>query len=421
MANLPTAQVLDETRCMDLSVSYACNAKCLFCSQDFAWRKEDPAGMGFEKACKHVFAGYRAGYRKLAISGGDPTVLPYLDKLVRFSRKTGFESIRLQTNGVRLADEAYVKRLMDAGLTTVKFSIHGADTATHDRLVAIPGAFNKCLKAIELLRKHHCRLGINIVLNTENIDSLPDFFRFFIHNLQITTYTIIYPLYSGNMIEEAGGIGLPLEKAVGPVLKSLKIFEDLGLELPTLLHFLPCLMPGYEERMIGWHRYNAQVVEPDGSARDLDTTVKKHKLLLDSCGPCAYRRRCPGIDAKYHARFGGAIFKPVLEKVPSRVRPPSLDPRRRVLTENERCVVALLRQGPLTTGQLLAAARRFPLCQDCRGGPAIVMAAEWLAKMGRVARRRDGGRYVWNLKKESKTAREGSFRKGGGKAVATRG
>jgi MoaA/NifB/PqqE/SkfB family radical SAM enzyme len=406
---------------MDLSVSYACQAKCLFCSQDFQWRKDDPKGMGFEKACKHVYAGYKAGYRKLAISGGDPTALPYLDKLVRFARKTGFESIRLQTNGVRLADEAYVKRLMTAGLTTVKFSIHGADAKTHDRLVAIPGAFDKCLEAIALLRKHNCRLGINIVLNTENIDKLPQFFRFFINEVGVTTYTIIYPLYSGNMVREAGNIGLSLDKVVPSVKKSLKIFEELGLELPTLLHFLPCLMPGYEERMIGWHRYNAQVVEPDESSRDLDTTVKKHKLLLDGCGPCVYRRRCPGIDGKYHERFGGAIFKAVLKKPPSKVRPPSLDPRRRVLTENERCVEAILRSGPLTTGQLLEAARKFPLCQDCRGGPAIVMAAEWLMKMGRVERRREAGRYVWNLTRGIATAREGSSRRGRKKVAATRG
>ncbi len=406
---------------MDLSVSYACNAKCLFCSQDFQWRKDDPKGMGYEKACKHVFAGYKSGYRNLAISGGDPTVLPYLDKLIRVARKTGFESIRLQTNGVRLADESYVKKLMSAGLTTVKFSIHGKDAETHDKLVAIPGAFDKCLEAIPLLRKHHCRLGINIVLTTENYKTLPEFISFFIHKVGITNYTIIYPLFSGNMVKEADNIGLSIDKVVPAVRKSLKIFEDLGLEMPTLLHFLPCLMPGYEERMIGWHRYNAQIVEPDESARDLDTTVKKHKLLLDSCAPCAYRRRCPGIDAKYHERFGGDIFKPVLKKAASKIKPPSLDPKRRVLTENEQCVVALLKGGALTTGELLERARKFPLCQDCRGGPAIVMAAEWLMKMGRVGRRRIAGRYVWNLSTDIKTARDGSPLKRGRKEVVTRG
>lgn len=394
---LPSAAVLDETRCMDLSVSYACNAKCLFCSQDFAWRREDPKGMGYREACKKVWQGYQAGYRKLAISGGDPTVLPYLDRLVAFARKTGFSSIRLQSNGIRLADDAYVARLMAAGLTTVKFSIHGRDAATHDRLVAVPGAFAACLKAIAALRRHHCRIGVNIVLTSENYRQLPEFFEFFIHEAGVTTFTVIYPLYSGNMVVEAGRIGVPIEDTVPYVRRALRVFERLGLELPTLLHFLPCLLPGYEERMIGWHRYNAQVVEPDGSDRDLDLTVKRHKTLLKSCGACVYQRRCPGIDKKYLERFGPAAFVPVTRQTPSRVVPPTLDPRRTVLTENERCVLALLERGPLTTGRLLEAARRFPLCQDCRGGPAIAMAAEWLYKLGRVERRRLDGRYVWSL------------------------
>lgn len=395
--SLPSAAVLDETRCLDLSVSYACNAKCLFCSQDFAWRREDPKGLGYREACKQVWQGYQAGYRKLAISGGDPTVLPYLDRLIRFARKTGFQSVRLQTNGIRLADAAYAARLMDAGLTTVKFSIHGADAATHDGLVQVPGAFAACLKAITVLRRRHCRLGVNIVLNAENYRTLPEFFEFFISEAGITTFTVIYPLYSGNMVVEADRIGVPLEAVIPYVRRGLEVFERLGLELPTLLHFLPCLLPGYEERMIGWHRYNAQVVEPDGSARDLDLTVKRHKTLLGSCGSCAYRLRCPGIDKKYLERFGPAAFVPVTRPIPSRVAPPSVDPRRRVLTENERCVLALLERGPLTTGQLLDAARRFPLCQDCRGGPAIAMAAEWLVKLGRVTRERRDGRYVWSL------------------------
>lgn len=394
---LASPAMLDETRCLDLSVSYACNAKCLFCSQDFAWRREDPRGLGLRESAKKIWQGYQAGYRKLAISGGDPTVLPYLDRLVRFAQKTGFQAIRLQSNGIRLADEGYVARLMNAGLTTVKLSIHGHNAAIHDRLVAVPGAFAACLKAIKVLRSHHCRLGINIVLNSENYRHLPEFFEFFIHEAGITTFTIIYPLYSGNMVVEADRIGVPIEATVPFVRRGLRIFERLGLELPTLLHFLPCLLPGYEERMIGWHRYNAQVVEPDGAARDLDLSVKRHKTLLDTCDACVYQRRCPGIDKKYLERFGPSAFSPVTERAPSRVAPPSRDPRRAVLTENERCVLALLERGPLTTGRLLEAARNFPLCQDCRGGAAIAMAAEWLCQMGRVMRERVEGRYIWTL------------------------
>ena len=396
MANLIPDGVLDETRCMDLSISYACNAKCLFCSQEFSWRKERSA-LSFEQAARHVYAGYRQGYRKLAISGGDPTSVPFLEKIVRFARGTGFSSIRLQTNGIRLADAEYANRLMDAGLTTVKFSVHGHEPELHDRLVAVPGAFEKMLRAIRTLRARHCRLGINIVLNSENHRALPRFFRFFIEDVGVTTYTIIYPLYSGNMVREAGRIGLPLSEVVSSVREGLAVFERLGLELPTLLHFTPCMLPGYEERMIGWHRYNAQVVEPDGSSRDLDATVKRHKMLPVSCDPCVYRGRCPGIDRQYAETFGAAEFVPVLRRPPSRVGPPSRDARRRVLTENERCVLAVLERGPLGTGELLAASRKFPLCQDCRGGAAILMAAEWLATMGRVRRSREGSRYVWSL------------------------
>ena len=30
----------DEPKCFDILLNYNCSAKCLFCSQDFEWRKE---------------------------------------------------------------------------------------------------------------------------------------------------------------------------------------------------------------------------------------------------------------------------------------------------------------------------------------------------------------------------------------------
>ena len=39
----------DEPKCFDILLNYNCNAKCLFCSQDFDWRKE-PNDLPFEKA-----------------------------------------------------------------------------------------------------------------------------------------------------------------------------------------------------------------------------------------------------------------------------------------------------------------------------------------------------------------------------------
>lgn len=386
--------MLDETRCIDLNVSHACDAACRFCSQDPEGR--EARSMTLEQACRHVFAGFKQGYRRLAFSGGEPTLLPFLEELLRFARKTGFESIRLQTNGLRLAEAGYSRRLMDAGLTTVRFSLHGPDASVHDRLMGVPGAFARALGAVRVLRGLGCRLGANLVLNRENVETLPEYARFFVEEAEVTSQTWIYPLHSGRMAREAERLGVPMPEAASWVRKALGVFERHGLELPTLLHFTPCVLPGYEDRMAGWHRFNALVVEPDGSARDIDLSVARQKALLPACAACAYRARCPGVEREALRLHGPKGFDPLPRRVPSKVRAPSPDPGRRILTENERCVLALLeRGGPLTTGELLREARRFPLCQDCRGGPAVLMAAEWLLKMGRLRRQRTGGRYLW--------------------------
>src|SRR5271156_4018326 len=130
----------DEPKCFDILLNYNCNAKCLFCSQDFEWRKE-PNDLPFDKVVEHMYLAYKNGYRRLGFTGGEPTIRRDLPKLIAMAKKIGYTYIRIQTNGVRIADRSYVDQLADAGLTFVKFSIHGHDAQTHDGLVKIPGAF----------------------------------------------------------------------------------------------------------------------------------------------------------------------------------------------------------------------------------------------------------------------------------------
>ncbi|MFH1724378.1 MAG: radical SAM protein [Elusimicrobiota bacterium] len=392
-SSLVPDDVLEQTRCLDISPSNACNARCLFCSQDDGDREMgrlDPAA-----TARHIYWAFRNGYRRLGLSGGEPTLLPELPRLIRFARKVGFHSIRLQTNGIRLADASYAQRLVEAGLSTVRFSVHGHEAGLHDGLVGIPGAFKSALSAIGNMRRLRCRLGLNIVLNADNHAFLPEFFELFLRRLEITNFMVIYPLYDGNMGREADRMGFRLSEALPSLEKAFRLFEEEGLEPPLLLHFTPCLLPGYESRMLGWYRFEARVVEPDGRGKDLDEAVRSRKLRPSSCEGCAYRPRCPGVDRGYLDRYGAAEFRPLAQRAHARTRPPSDDPRRRILTENERCVLGILSTGPRPTDDLLSAAVDTPLCQDCRGGPAVLQAAERLARMGRIRRSWSGGKYLW--------------------------
>ena len=73
------------------------------------------------------------GLRRLRITGGEPTIRPQLDRLVRMLRDTpGVDDIALSTNGVRLPELA--RTLARAGLSRVNIS---ADSLRPERVSAI--------------------------------------------------------------------------------------------------------------------------------------------------------------------------------------------------------------------------------------------------------------------------------------------
>ncbi|TBR21813.1 radical SAM protein [bacterium] len=392
-ADFVSEAVLEQTRCVDVSLSWACNARCRFCSQDPA-RRPHP-GLAERDAARHIWAAWRDGYRRLGFSGGEPTVDPGLERLVALGRRAGFRSIRLQSNGLKLADADYAGLLVDRGLTTVRLSVHGAPS-DHDALVGVLGAAALQRRAARVLRSLGCRLGVNMVLTRPALAGLEAGVAEWLREGGVTSFTLIYPRFEGAMAAEAAALAPSFSELAGPLERVMRLLEAEGLEPPLLLHFTPCLLPGYESRMLGWHRFDARVVEPDGRVSDLDESVAASKEFPERCAACAYRARCPGVDRAYLARFGAGEFAPRAARAPSRVRGPSVDPGRRLLTENELCVLRLLSGGALGTEAFLRRAERTPLCQDCRGGQSVTDAAERLVRMGRVRRTFRKGRYEWS-------------------------
>ncbi len=394
----------DEPKCFDILLNYACNAKCLFCSQDFDWRKEPNERMAFETAVEKMYISYKNGYRRLGFTGGEPTIRPELPKLIALARKMGYTYVRIQTNGVRIADFDYVKTLADAGLTFVKYSIHGHTAELHDKLVEVPGAFDKCLKSIENLKKLRVGIGVNIVLNEWNYRHLVEFYELFLLKLQLSNFVIIAPLYEGNMTKNVPQMGARLRDMAPYIRKAYEVFTKINFpKPPLLLHFTPCVLPGYEQQMLGWSAFNTMVVNPRGEMRDLDQTAQLHTIKTEDCGRCVYNDRCIGFDKSYSRYFGTSEIQPILsvpERYDAHLQRESHEGRGGVLSDNEQCVLEVLgRKSPLTTRQFLAIAEDIPLCKDCKDENAVINAAETLIKMGLIERQFLKGRYVWSLKK----------------------
>lgn len=80
-------------------LSDRCNYRCVFCSHDFNRCRNRDIPPGFMKECLKVFASL--GGEKVAYSGGEPLIFPYLQEIMRLSKFLGLKNA-ITTNGSML-------------------------------------------------------------------------------------------------------------------------------------------------------------------------------------------------------------------------------------------------------------------------------------------------------------------------------
>ncbi len=172
---------LRQTCCVLLEVTSRCNLGCPVCfassgnSDNSRDTDEPPVSTLYEQFKILV----KNGNTFVQLSGGEPTVRDDLPEIVAAAKKAGCENIQLNTNGLRLGeDAAYVKALRDAGLSFVFLQFDGT---TDDIYKKIRGRalLDAKIAAIDVCGDN--RLGVTLVptvipgINDHNIGDILTF------------------------------------------------------------------------------------------------------------------------------------------------------------------------------------------------------------------------------------------------------
>lgn len=118
-----------------LEVTGRCNLSCAVCFADAGGRinNEDPDLTVIRGWYEKLLAA--GGPYNLQLSGGEPTVRDDLPEIVAMGKAMGFNFIQINTNGLRLARETdYLKKLREAGATSVFLQFDGTDDGIYRRL-----------------------------------------------------------------------------------------------------------------------------------------------------------------------------------------------------------------------------------------------------------------------------------------------
>ncbi len=297
----------------ELFLNYACQAKCAFCYNppvtDELLRRE----LSFTQAAAALYAAAKDGARRLNLHGGEVTLRDDLPKLLRLAKKVGFEQVTLVTNGVKLGGAKYAKTLVSAGVTHVRMSVHAPDAETHDRIVVVPGAFDRLTRGIAHLKTLGVPVGLNFVMVKANAAALPAFVRKFVVQDGIRDLIVYLPHERGMMALNAGAIAVPYAEARPPLLEAAAVLDEAGLLSSLLIaNAPPCAFPELADLLLDWERdpgEAAGMIGPEGGATDLEAMKDAQRRAVPACGACALKDRCRGVEPEYAARFGDGEFR----------------------------------------------------------------------------------------------------------------
>jgi MoaA/NifB/PqqE/SkfB family radical SAM enzyme len=120
---------------IQVEVANRCNLRCIMCSITELSRARSAKYLSVDEFA--AMAGQFPALKRVDLQGiGEPTLNPHLEGIVRWCREKGLE-VGFVTNGL-LMEHELARRLIEAGLTHIVFSMDSADSETFKRIR--PGA-----------------------------------------------------------------------------------------------------------------------------------------------------------------------------------------------------------------------------------------------------------------------------------------
>lgn len=155
-------------RC-ELILTDRCNFKCLYCR---GLRRDCIGDMPLDMASKVVEYWISQGLKNVRFSGGEPTLYPHLNELVKLCKQGGVERIAVSTNGS--ASLGLYDELVESGVNDFSISLDSGCCAISEKMTGgIKNSFDKVVNTIKWLSKISY-VTVGMVFTNDNYDTCLD-------------------------------------------------------------------------------------------------------------------------------------------------------------------------------------------------------------------------------------------------------
>ena len=292
-------------RQIQIETSNVCNHSCSFCAYPRMERAHGTMERELFRAL--VSEAYGLGAREIGLfAGAEPLAYKHLEEMVAYCASLGYEYQYISTNGALGSPDRF-RKLMDAGLSSIKFSINAGTRESYTRGHGRDD-FDKVLANLRFVAEHRRTLGRPFFLGVSFVatrETAPEFEGLKALVGEHVDEVIFYEAnnQSGQMQD------LPLVPFSECALPFNKLHVSLEGYIKACCNDYDNLLAIEEVKSMGlmaaWHSARFQQLRQRHIDDQLEGTL---------CGRCLRGHRAPA--APLNERFGGA--RPVPVKVVAR-------------------------------------------------------------------------------------------------------
>jgi len=183
-----------ENRKILIYLTDKCNLNCRHC-----FLKASPLGklnlswLQIKKIIDHYSA---LSYHEITFSGGEAFISPHLKKAINYARKSGFNRIFVNTNGI---NQNIIQTFTPKDITKLIFSLDGLTPQTHE-FIRGPNTFSRTVSSIILAQKKGFDVSVIITVNSLNFEEIPNLVKY-LDKLKVEMISFNYTSARGNALK----------------------------------------------------------------------------------------------------------------------------------------------------------------------------------------------------------------------------
>lgn len=290
-----------------LDTGRPCNSSCVYCAVP---PHLDTHGFTpLSELRRQIDRGVRAGCTRAILIGGEPTIYPELDGALEALTEAGLEGGHIiMTNGLRLARDGFVERLVRGGVQTFHLSVDTVDPEVYARLSRIQGRFGDQMTGLDNALGHpDAQTYVYTAVTRQNADGLGDLLQHVVARCEALgrpTAPVILAFVKpvGDALVHAAQLLMSPQERARVGREAVSRARQLGVPV-ALRSIQACLVPELVPYLFDYYVDDHSVALQSGERR-IFAHHESYMGHLEVCTRCDHRRVCPGVYLEEHQEAG---------------------------------------------------------------------------------------------------------------------